>query len=131
MKFLLDSDWMIDAAIGMPDALRGIDVTRPEGLAVSTVAMAEIFEGAYILADPEAGLAAYRRLLAECSVLDVTEPVAETFAKVRFALRKQGNLIPDMDLLIAATALAFDLTLLSRNRRHFARVRGQRLYQPA
>ncbi|MDP9367331.1 MAG: type II toxin-antitoxin system VapC family toxin [Chloroflexota bacterium] len=89
-----------------------------------------MFEGAYVLADPQAGLAAYRRLLAGCTVLDVTEPVAETFAKVRFALLKQGNLIPDMDLLIAATALTFDLTLLTRNRRHFARVPGLRLYQP-
>ena len=89
MRFLLDTDWVIDAVIRMPDALRGIDVTRPGGLAVST----------------------------------------EVFAKVRFALHKQGNLIPDMALLIAATALAFDLTLLIRNRRHFVCVPGLRLYQ--
>ncbi len=129
MRFLLDSDWIIDATIGIPDALQAIEDTRPEGIAVSTAAMAEIFEGAYVLAAPSAGLMTYRRILAGCTVLDVTEPIAETFAKVRFALRKQGNLIPDMDLLIAATALAFDLTLLTRNRRHFNRVPGLRLYQ--
>ncbi len=131
MRFLLDSDWIIDATIGIPDALRAIEDTRPEGIAVSTAAMAEIFEGAYVLADPSAGLMTYRRILAGCIVLDIREPIAETFAKIRFALRKQGNLIPDMDLLIAATALTFDLTLLTRNRRHFNRVAGLRLYQTA
>ena len=129
MRFLLDSDWIIDAAIGMPDAIHAIETARPAGIAVSTAAMAEIFEGAYVLDDPEAGLSAYRRLLTGCTVLDITELIAEIFAEVRFSLRKQGNLIPDMDLLIAATALAFDLTLLTRNRRHFERVPDLRLYQ--
>ena len=36
-----------------------------------------------------------------------------------------------MDLLIAATALAEDLTLITRNVRHFARLANLRLYQPS
>ncbi len=32
-----------------------------------------------------------------------------------------GNLIPDLDLLIAATAFEHRLVLLTRNRRHFER----------
>jgi tRNA(fMet)-specific endonuclease VapC len=32
-----------------------------------------------------------------------------------------------MDLLIAATALQYDLTLLSNNRRHFDRIDGLRI----
>ena len=37
-------------------------------------------------------------------------------------------MIADMDILIAATAIAHDLTMLTRNRRHFERVPGLRLY---
>jgi predicted nucleic acid-binding protein len=38
-------------------------------------------------------------------------------------------LIPYLDLLIAATALAYDLTLLTRNRRHFQRIPDLKLYE--
>jgi predicted nucleic acid-binding protein len=36
-----------------------------------------------------------------------------------------------MDLLIAATALDHDLTLVTRNRRHFERIPDLTLYQPS
>lgn len=53
----------------------------------------------------------------------------ELFARTRAGLRRQGMLIPDLDLLIAATALSFDLTLLTRNTRHFARIPHLRIHQ--
>ena len=46
-------------------------------------------------------------------------------------LRQQGQLIPDMDLFIASTALEYELTLLTRNVRHFERVPDLALYQPS
>ncbi len=104
---------------------------RTQGLAVSAITVGEVLEGAYLDMDVEAALARYRRHLEGFAVLDVTGAVVEVFAQIRASLRRQGNLIPDMDLLIAATALAFDLTLLTRNRRHFTRVPGLRLYQTA
>lgn len=42
-------------------------------------------------------------------------------------LRKNRVLIPDFDILIAATALEHTLTLLSNNHKHFARIPGLRL----
>jgi len=36
-----------------------------------------------------------------------------------------------MDLLIASTARTFDLTLLTRNIRHFERIPGLRIHQPS
>jgi predicted nucleic acid-binding protein len=47
----------------------------------------------------------------------------------RAALRQQGLLIPDMDLLIAATALEHDLTLVTRNQRHFVRLPGLQMQE--
>ena len=41
------------------------------------------------------------------------------FATERRRLRAAGAIIGDCDLLIGATALRYDLTLLTNNRRHF------------
>ena len=45
--------------------------------------------------------------------------------------RRQGQLLPDFDLLKAATALYYDLTPLTCNVRHFAHIPDLKYYQPA
>jgi predicted nucleic acid-binding protein len=49
-------------------------------------------------------------------------------AEIRAYLRRQGQLIEDFDILIAATALHHDLTLLTFNVRHFQRVPDLQIY---
>jgi predicted nucleic acid-binding protein len=56
-------------------------------------------------------------------------PIMEWFAEVRAFLRRRGQLIPDLDILIAATALHYGLTLLTFNRRDFARIPASSFYQ--
>ena len=131
MRFLVDADWLIDAAIGRPRAQQTLDRLSDAGLAVSIIAVAEVYEGAFGSPDPQATLAGLRDFLSDFAILPVTDSVVEHFARMRAALRQQGQLIPDMDLLIAATAIDDDLTLITRNLRHFARLPGLRLYQPS
>ena len=57
-------------------------------------------------------------------LLEVDEQICRIFGRERSRLRADGNLIGDMDLLIASTALRHGLTLLSNNRRHFERIEG-------
>jgi predicted nucleic acid-binding protein len=44
VSYLVDADWLIDAAIGRPRAQRTPDRLSGEGLAVSIIAVAEIYE---------------------------------------------------------------------------------------
>ena len=131
LKYLLDADWLIDAAIDKPAAVRTLDHLSSDGLAVSIITVAEIYEGAFGAPDPEATLADFREFLGAYAILPLTEPIIERFARLRAYLRQRGQLIPDMDLLIAATALNHDLTLVTRNRRHFDRIPNLTLYQPS
>ena len=55
------------------------------------------------------------------------EATAKIFGRERGRLRAAGMMIGDMDLLIAATALQYDLTLLTNNRSHFDRIEGLRI----
>ena len=129
MTLLVDTDWIISGIIGRAEAIALFNRLSDETLAVSVVTMGEIMEGAYDKADVAATLATYRRFLAGFVVFDVTAPVVAEFGRLRALLRKQGNLIPDLDLLIASTALALDIALVTRNRRHFARVPDLKLHE--
>jgi hypothetical protein len=54
MKYLVDSDWLIDAATGRPEAQRIPDNFSEDGLAVSFSAVAEVYEGAFGTPHPQA-----------------------------------------------------------------------------
>ncbi|MFT4040334.1 MAG: type II toxin-antitoxin system VapC family toxin [Thermomicrobiales bacterium] len=128
MIYLIDSDWLIDAFGGRAPALLLLEGLAGGSPAISTISVAEVCEGAFGAPDPEMALARIERFLAQFTALPVTENVAVRFAEIRATLRRQGRPLADMDLLIAATALEHDLTLVSRNARHFARVPGLRLH---
>ena len=129
MKYLIDSDWIIDALTGVSSAIDTLKDLQPDGLAVSVISMAEVFEGAHHSADPGARLAEIRWLLGGYVVLDVTESIGERFAQECATLRRQGRMISDLDLLIAATALTRGLTLVRRNLQHFERIQNLSLYR--
>jgi toxin FitB len=52
-------------------------------------------------------------------IIPVDVAVAETWGELSAALRAQGRVIGAVDELIAATAIDRNLTLVTRNRRHF------------
>ena len=57
-------------------------------------------------------------------IVDVDWEICRIFARERGRLRAAGMPIPDFDLMIGATALRYNLTLLTNNRRHFERLTG-------
>jgi predicted nucleic acid-binding protein len=100
VTYLVDADWLIDAAIGRPVAVRTLDRLSGDGLAVSVIAVAEVDEGACRTPQPEATLAGFREFLGVSAHLPLTDPIIERFARLRAALRGQGQLIPDMELTV-------------------------------
>lgn len=129
MRYLVDTDWLIDASANVSRVVRTLDHLSAEGLAVSIITVAEIYEGAFGLPDPDAALAAFHAFLAGYPVVPLDEDIMLAFARTRSRMRRQGELIPDFDLLIAATAIVHDLTLLTRNLRHFERIPELRIYR--
>ncbi len=131
MRYLVDSDWLVDALIGIPAAVSVLERLSDQALGVSIVSYGELFEGACGSPNPQEHLARFRAFLDRFTAVPLSDPIMETFARIRKQLRESGQLIPDLDLLIGATAAHHDLTLLTRNLRHFGRIPDLKLYQPS
>lgn len=129
MTYLVDTDWFIDYLRGREEARDLLDALRPSGIAVSLVTYAEVYEGVATSPRRDEHLQKVDDFLAGVELLGIDVAVARIFGERRAALRAQGLLIDNFDLLIAATALRFDLTLVTRNARDFRRVAGLQLYE--
>ena len=115
MRFLVDTDLLIDALANQRTTVRVLHERAESGLAISIITVGELYEGACSSNDPSSRLANFRQFLRDYDMMPLTDAIMETLARERAALRRQGMLIPDMDLLIAATAITLGLTLMTRN----------------
>ncbi|MDR3553873.1 MAG: type II toxin-antitoxin system VapC family toxin [Syntrophobacteraceae bacterium] len=127
IAYLVDTDWIIHYLLGAKPIRKELLRLRPEGLAISIVSLAEVYEGVLYSRDPETSGKGLAKLLKNISILGLDEDICRVFAKERGKLGNQGNLIGDFDLLIASTCLLHGLTLLTNIVRHSKRIDGLRL----
>jgi tRNA(fMet)-specific endonuclease VapC len=97
---------------------------RAEDLAIPLTAYAELLVGAEKSSHPERVLQQIELLLEAHEIVEITEEVAEHYARVRADLETRGATIGGNDLWIAATALAHGATLVTNNTGEFSRVPG-------
>lgn len=72
--------------------------------------------------DAHKQLDSFLEFAAQSTIHPLTMQVADRTAELYADLRKRGEPIDDIDLLIAGTALANGLVLITENRRHFNRI---------
>ena len=126
MKYLVDTTWVIEYLRGNQDIIQGLQAYRAEGLAIAIVSLAELYEGVFRSNNPAGNEAILKDFLTDVAVLGIDEEVCIIFGKEMARLRQIGMGVGDMDLLIAATALRHDLTLLTADR-DFERVKDLKL----
>lgn len=123
---LLDSDICIDLMRGNPNCLakqQEIDDT----LAISFITLAELFYGAYRSNNPQKNLALIDLFLSGVSVLHSDFNILEQFAIQKANLKSQGYMLPDADILIAATCMSKCHLLVTANTKHFSRFPNLRI----
>jgi len=124
LQYLMDTDWVIHYLHAHPAIVARLDELQPQGLALSIISLAELYEGVYYSRDPEGDEQDLTNFLRGVTVLGLDTDIAKTFGRERGRLRAAGTLIGDLDLLIGATALHHNLTFLTNNRSHFERMAG-------
>jgi tRNA(fMet)-specific endonuclease VapC len=129
-SYLLDTDWIVDILNGQEKAIHTVLELASAGLAVSIITYGELYEGAAFARHPEPALSGLRSFLKGKPILPLTQPIMERFAQIRGSLpRPIRQQIGDLDILIAATCLAHNLTLLTRNIKDFQQIPNLKLYQ--
>ncbi len=116
MKYLLDTSQVVYYLRQETRVVDDLQSRKGEGLAVSIISVAELYEGIFRATNPEEAERALKEFLSEATVLSVDEDAARIFGQERARLRQVGRPMSDLDLLIAATAIRHDLTLLTADR---------------
>ena len=96
---------------------RSTTTTRPDNVGVSVVSIAELRLGVLVASTAEARSARLRTLLAAEALdpIPISSEVAHEWAALRVRLRDAGRSMPVNDSWIAATALAHDLAVVTRD----------------
>ena len=128
LRYLLDSDACVAFLNGGSVAVRGrwLDA-GPSDIATCSVVKAELLAGAWKSRDPLAMCGRIERMLGPMRSLAFDDRAAEVYGEIAAHLERHGNPIQVPDAMIAAIALCHDLTVVTRNVKHFRRVKGVRV----
>jgi predicted nucleic acid-binding protein len=126
MSFLIDTD-TCSAYLKGNGAVGNRFLQYTGGLHISAVTMGELYTWALRATAPPQRLHSVQDLLSDLALLDVTHDVARQFGELRAARFDQGLPPPEMDLLIASTALVHNLTLVTHNTKDYDSLPGLRL----
>ena len=125
MKYLLDTTWIVECLRGNPEIGSCIQELQQEGLAVSIVSVAELYEGVFRSNLPEANESALKDFLSAVTVLGDPQDVAGgmRYGEEKTKLLRKGPVTGALDLLIAVTVLVYGLSLASLDE-NFKRIEG-------
>jgi len=126
VSYLLDTN-ICSAHLRRPAGLVHRFIQHGGRLATATVVLAELYDWAHGRDDPVPFLRRIDELLQDLNVIPFDRECAEQFGRLRASLRRQGVGINPIDLMIASTALAYDLTLVTHNTGDFERIPDLRL----
>ncbi|KAF1047051.1 PIN domain-containing protein [Xylophilus sp.] len=127
MSLLVDTNILIYAYRHQGGCRERIEACAPAEVAISAVSIVEIESGIAKATRPEPLRRFLEDSIGRYRVLPLDNEAARRAGRLRAQLESQGRPIGHYDTLIAATALAHGLTVVTHNTREFAHVPGLRL----
>jgi len=119
MNYIIDSDVMIGLLKKKHEVVEMIENIDMSDRGTSIICIGEIMEGL-----DEKQAMELTKFFGSIRIYDVNLDIIFIFVELRKTLRKKGQMIDNMDLLIASTCLANNLTLITGNVKHFERIKG-------
>ena len=118
--FLLDSNIISYAIRGNREIKDKINQYH-DTIKLNSIIQAELFYGAYKIKS-ESLAQVYNIFFETFDILPFGSREATIFAQLKANLANEGKVVEDADLMIASVALTNNLTLVTNNTKHFARI---------
>jgi len=126
VRYLLDTNIIIDH-------LKEREIINEDillsGAGISIISLGELIFGAHKSNNPQKSLNQVEISLKilKLEVVNLNGEVVSEFGKIKADLEIKGERLEDFDLLIAATALVNGFTLVTKNLKHFKRIKDLKL----
>ena len=100
---------------------------RPDPVGISAITVMQLYHGVSRAAVPEAEAERIERALKGVATYDLTREIAARAGRMDGELVARGEAIDPADVIVGATALYRNEPVVTRNARHFSRLKGLRL----
>lgn len=128
MNYFLDTNICIYIINKRPSSIvKKLMQFSPQEIGISAIVVSELQYGVAKSSQPERNHQLLDAFLRPFQIIPYDETAAEAYGAIRADLEKKGQPIGREDLLIAAHALAADLTLVTNNEAEFKRVPNLRV----
>lgn len=124
MNVVIDSDILIYFLKGQQEIVDKLSAHPIENIFTTRINVTELLYGAFNSAKVAQNMAKISAFLANFHILEFDEKASMKFAQEKARLKKNGDLIADMDLMIASITVANGFALVSNNLKHFDRIDG-------
>ena len=125
--YLLDTDTIVFNLKGNAAVRKNLLFHINDPIKISAITLMELYYGAYKSQKVTGNLAKIKTIEQSLEIIPVGIESVEIFGMLKSKLEKAGSRLDDFDLIIAACALAHNLTLVTNNEKHFQRIEGLKL----
>ena len=125
-QYLLDTNICIYFIKGLYDLKAKFEEVGTENCFISEITLAELKFGVAKSQAKQKNNIALENFLTGIQIMPIY-PALDIYASEKARLQKSGKVIDDFDLLIGATAVSFDLIMVTNNTNHFNRIKELKL----
>ncbi len=131
MPYLVDSDIVIDHVAHVEEATTLLEKLAVEGIAISIITYMETYQGVLKNPQPDHARRQFEAFMASFPILPFSTNTAKQCAELREDLKKAGKRVHQraLDLMTAAIALEYNLTLVTRNVEDYNDIPDLNLYR--
>ena len=127
MSYLIDTNIIIYSIKGNTTVHNNFLKNDKIPKAISVITYGELLFGAKKSQNIEKNSAIVYRIKELFPIIDIDKAIIETFSELKVNSQKTGSVVDDFDLLIAATALTMNATLVTNNEKHFIKIKGLKI----
>jgi tRNA(fMet)-specific endonuclease VapC len=131
MGYLVDTDVIINYFHNQKDASFLFEKIKNKPINISVVTLIEIEYGITKSSNPEKRRKEFQAFIDYFSIkiIPIDSKIGIEFIKIKTELEKKKAPLADFDLLIAATAKTNNLMLVTKNQKHFKRVKDLMIFE--